>query len=35
MMKLMYELPSRDDVEKVIITGDFIRGKAEANIIVK
>ena len=35
MMKLMYELPSRDDVSKVIITGGFIKGDEEAQIILK
>ena len=35
MMGLMYELPGRTDVEKVIITGDFINGKAPAQIITK
>ncbi len=35
MMKLMYELPSRDDVARVIITGDFVRGKSDATIIAK
>lgn len=35
MMKLMYELPSRDDVAKVVITGDFIKGKEEAKIVLK
>ncbi len=35
MMPLMYELPSRDDVSKVVITGDFIRGTGEAIIITK
>jgi ATP-dependent Clp protease ATP-binding subunit ClpX len=35
MMNLMYELPSRDDVEKVIITGDYIKGKADPIIITK
>jgi iron complex transport system ATP-binding protein len=35
MMKLMYELPSRDDVSKVIITGDFIKGKEDAKIVLK
>jgi ATP-dependent protease Clp ATPase subunit len=35
MMGLMYELPGRDDVEKVIITGDFINGKVPAQIITK
>lgn len=35
MMKLMYELPSRDDVSKVIITGKFILGNEDATIILK
>lgn len=35
MMQLMYELPSRNDVAKVIITGDFIRGKESATVINK
>ena len=35
MMKLMYELPSREDVLKVIITGGFISGKEDATIILK
>ena len=35
MMGLMYDLPGRDDVLKVIITGDFINGKAPAQIITK
>ncbi len=35
MMNLMYELPSRDDVKKVIITGDYIKGKADPIIITK
>ena len=35
MMGLMYELPGRSDVEKVIITGDFINGKTPAQIITK
>ena len=33
MMNLMYELPSRDDVKKVIITGEYIKGKADPIII--
>ena len=32
---LMYELPSRDDVAKVIITAECIRGEKEAEIVVK
>lgn len=35
MLPLMYEIPSRDDVEKVIVTSDFVRGKGEAIIIKK
>ncbi len=35
MMHLMYELPSRADVHKVIITGAFIKGDEEAKIILK
>ena len=35
MMKLMYELPSRDDVSKVVITGEFIIGKKDPIIILK
>lgn len=35
MMKLMYELPSRNDIDKVVITGEFIKGKEDAKIILK
>ena len=35
MMKLMYEMPSRDDVSKVIITGGFIKGTEDPIIILK
>ena len=35
MMNLMYELPSRDDVKKVIITGEYIKGIADPIIITK
>ena len=35
MMGLMYDLPSRDDVQKVIITGEFIKGKSDPIIITK
>ena len=35
MMQLMYELPSRDDVQKVIITGEYIKGKSDPIIITK
>ena len=35
MMKPMYELPSRTDVEKVIITAGFVKGEEELKIIKK
>ena len=35
MMKPMYDLPSRNDVEKVIITGGFVKGEEELKIITK
>ena len=35
MMKPMYDLPSRDDVEKVIITKGFVKGEEELKIITK
>ncbi len=35
MMNLMYELPSRDDVQKVIITGEYIKGNSDPIIITK
>ena len=35
MMQLMYELPSRNDVQKVIITGEYIKGKSDPIIITK
>lgn len=35
LQDLMYDLPSEDNVEKVIITKDFILGKEEAQIINK
>ncbi len=35
MMNLMYELPSRDDVQKVIITGEYIKGKSDPIIVTK
>ena len=35
MMKPMFELPSRDDVEKAIITPEFVRGEAELKLILK
>ena len=35
MLPLMYEIPSRKDIERVIVTADFVLGKADATIIVK
>lgn len=35
MMKPMYELPSRNDVEKVIITAGFVKGEEELTVITK
>ncbi len=35
MLPLMYEIPSRDDIEKVIVTADFVLGKAEAKLVLK
>ncbi len=35
MMKPMYELPSRSDVEKVIITEGFVKGTEELKVIKK
>ena len=35
MMKPMYDLPSRDDVEKVIVTAGFVKGEEELKIITK
>lgn len=35
MMDIMYEIPSRDDIEKVIITGDTIANGSEPKIILK
>ncbi|MBR6807468.1 MAG: ATP-dependent Clp protease ATP-binding subunit ClpX [Clostridia bacterium] len=32
---LMYELPSRDDVAKVVITAECIKGEKDAEIVVK
>ena len=32
---IMYDIPSRDDVSKVIITPECIRGEAEATIVTK
>ena len=35
MMKPMYELPSRSDVQKVIVTKEFVKGEEELKIITK
>ena len=35
MLPLMYDIPSREDVEKIVITADFINGKGEAKIVLK
>ncbi len=35
MTELMYDLPSRDDVEAVTITADFVRGKGDAELTLK
>ena len=35
MMKPMFELPSRNDVEKAIITAGFVRGEEELKLVLK
>lgn len=35
MTELMYDLPSRDDVQSVTITADFVRGKGDAELTLK
>jgi ATP-dependent Clp protease ATP-binding subunit ClpX len=35
MMNPMYELPSEEDVEKVIVTAAFVRGEEDIKIIKK
>ncbi|MBQ7314740.1 MAG: ATP-dependent Clp protease ATP-binding subunit ClpX [Clostridia bacterium] len=35
MMKPMFELPSRDDVARVVVTADFVNGKAPLTLILK
>ena len=35
MMKPMYELPGQSDVERVIVTADFVNGKAPMTVIRK
>jgi len=33
MMPLMYDIPSRDDVKKVVVTADFVNGVGNAKIV--
>ena len=35
MLPLMYDIPSRTDVEKVIVTADFIRGEKDAVLVIR
>ena len=35
MTKIMYEIPSRNDVEEVIITRECVVNKAEPRLIIK
>ena len=35
MLPLMYDIPSRTDVEKVIVTADFINGKGDAELVIR
>jgi ATP-dependent protease Clp ATPase subunit len=35
MMKPMFELPSRTDVKRAIITAEFVRGEAELKLELK
>ena len=35
LMDLMYDLPGRDDIEKVIITADFVKNGGEPNFVLK
>ena len=35
MMKIMYEVPSRDDIKKIIITKDTVMNKADPEYILK
>ena len=35
LMDLMYDLPGREDIEKVIITADFVKGNAEPTLVLK
>ena len=35
LMDLMYDLPGRDDIEKVIITADFVKNGGEPTLVLK
>ena len=35
MMKIMYEVPSRDDIQKIIITKDTVMNKADPEYVLK
>ena len=35
MMRLMYEMPSRNDVAEIVITADYVNGKGDPEIILK
>ena len=35
MMRLMYEMPSRDDVAEIVITKDYVTGNGEPTVILK
>lgn len=35
MLPLMYDIPSRTDVEKVVVTADFINGKGDAELVIR
>ena len=35
LMDLMYDLPGRDDVEKIIITAAFVKGEAEPTLVLR
>ena len=35
MMKLMYEIPSRTDVDSVVITKDFVEHKKEPVLMLR
>jgi ATP-dependent protease Clp ATPase subunit len=35
MTKIMYEIPSRDDIEEVIITKECVKREAEPQLVLK